>query len=165
MRVLKILGFSQQRIVSREQVRAAFLDLPDSHTRGIGLIRYDPNRLVHSAINQYLEPVPGSVRGSFYHSETMQAVILWRFDSAVEFYHILYHEVGHYVFMKTLSQQQRDAWLYDIRKKEKVTVSSYACANAKEDFSECYASWFTQPDVLRRCPMRCQFLATALEWV
>ena len=80
------------------------------------------------------------------------------FDTVHEFYHIFYHEVGHYVFMHTLTQADRDVWMYDVRKNEKVTVSTYACTNSKEDFSECYASWFSQPDVLRRCPMRYRFL-------
>lgn len=159
MNRLRILGFSQQKLVTPARVREALAVLPSSHIRHIGVIRYDPGRQVAAAINNYLEPVPGTVRGSYYKSETMQAVVLWRFDTVAEFYHIFYHEIGHHAFMYALTQEQRDLWLYEVRVKEKVTVTSYACTNSKEDFSECYASWFFQPEVLRRCQLRYRYFA------
>lgn len=162
MRV-QILGFSRQSIVSVDDVLRAYDLLPESHRRGIGLIRYDPLRQVALAINQHLEPtITASVQGSFYQSDTLSAIIIWNFHSASEFRHIFFHEVGHFVFSKVLPQSLRDRWFYEIRPEEGTTVSSYACKNSREDFAECYATWFTRVDLLRNCPLRYRFFETSV---
>jgi hypothetical protein len=156
---VQVLGFSIQSMVSVDYVLQTFQSLPAWHRWGIRLIRYDPLRNVAQAINEYLEPtVAPSVQGSFYHSETLSAIIIWKFRSVAEFRHILFHEVGHHVFARVIAQAARDRWFYEVRPKEGRTVSAYACKNAREDFSECYASWFTQPELLEQCPLRKAFL-------
>lgn len=158
MRV-KVLGFSRQSIVSVEYVLRTFQSVPEVHRSGIELIRYDPNRDVALAINTYLEPtVTPSVQGSFYHSDTLSAIIIWRFRSAAEFRHILFHEVGHHVFSRVMQQRARDRWFYEVRPNEGKTVSLYACRNAREDFAESYATWFVNRELLARCPLRESFL-------
>lgn len=163
MRRVQVLGFSRQSIISVQDVYASYEALPAWHRRGIGLIRYDPLRQVALAINQHLEPtITASVQASYYGSETLSAIIIWKFHSAGEFRHIFYHEVGHFVFSKVLTQALRDRWFYEIRANEGTTVSSYACTNSREDFSECYATWFTDPATLEKCPLRYRFFQTSV---
>tara|TARA_B110000003_G_C16633046_1_gene527380 strand:+ start:344 stop:847 length:504 start_codon:yes stop_codon:yes gene_type:complete len=154
----QILGFSQQNLVARSQVVQAFERVPRQHRRGIHLIRYDPHKLIAQTINQFSDQSIGhSVKGSYYTSEDLKAVVIWRFHRVEEFYHILYHEVGHHVFHKYLQQSERDEWLYGVRKRELTTVSDYACTNAREDFSECYAYKLQGLRELALCPERAAY--------
>jgi hypothetical protein len=158
MNRVQVLGFSSQSIITVDYVLQTFGSLPRKHQLGIRLIRYDPLRRVALAINRHLEPnITASVQGSFYQSDTLSAIIIWKFHSAMEFRHILFHEVAHHVFVKVLPQEARDRWFYEVRPREAKTVSEYACKNAREDFSECYASWFTNAALLEACPVRYAF--------
>lgn len=160
---VQILGFSRQSLVSTEYVLNTFRALPAAHRMGIRLIRYDPARDVARAINTYLEPtISASVQGSFYRSDTLAAVIIWKFHSQAEFRHILFHEVGHHVFTKVLDQNARNRWFYEIRPNEQKTVSEYACKNAHEDFAESYATWLGNRELLRCCPLRFSFFADSV---
>jgi len=155
---IQVLGFSQQSVVTVDEVLQTFQVPPEAHRRGIHLIRYDPKREVASAINQYLEPsITLQTQGTFYQSDSLTAIVLWEFRNVTEFRHILFHEVGHHVFAKVLPQDMRDQWFYEIRPLEGTTVSKYACKNAKEDFAECYATWLTRIDLLQKCPQRFKY--------
>jgi len=156
----RITGFSQQTIVSDRQIKSAFSLVPLLHRQSIHLIRYDPLRTIANAINTFSDQtIPEAVQGSYYQSEHLNAVVIWRFYSPEEFRHILYHEIGHYVFRNVLQQPARDKWLYGVRPRELKTVSDYACRNAKEDFSECYAFKMTQRVELDLCPERKAYFA------
>ena len=156
-----IAGFESQKIVSRDEVIQALLKLPELHLRGIKVVRYDPYRVIATSMTWLMdEPMAPGTRGSYYQTDNFSAIVVWKFNSKSEFYHILYHEVGHYVFMQTLQQKPRDEWMYDIRKKEPQTVSQYAKKNSREDFAETYAAFVTQQPSLNACPMRRAFLAT-----
>jgi hypothetical protein len=103
--------------------------------------------MIATAMNHLSDhPVPGSVRGVFYQSEHLSAIVIWRFDSAHEFRHILYHEIGHFVFRNILPQAVRNEW-------------KYACKNSREDFAECYAFWMTQRPEILSCPERNKFFS------
>jgi len=156
----RISGFSQQQIISEERIKYAFTQAPLRHRRSINLIRYDPNRTIATAINTYSEQtIPDSVQGSYYQSEHLNAIVIWRFYSPEEFHHILYHEIGHYVFRNILDQPARDEWLYGVRTRELKTVSDYACKNAREDFAECYAFRMIQRPELNLCPQRNEYFS------
>lgn len=156
-----IAGFESQKIVSRNEVIEALLKLPELHLRGIKVVRYDPNRVIATSMTWLMdEPMAPGTRGSYYQTDNFSAVVVWKFNSKAEFYHILYHEVGHYVFMQTLQQPTRNQWMYDIRKQEPQTVSQYAKKNSREDFAESYAAFATQQSSLNACPMRRAFMAT-----
>ncbi|MCZ6674892.1 MAG: hypothetical protein O7C75_18330 [Verrucomicrobia bacterium] len=154
-----VAGFDRQKFVSRDDVITALLRLPELHLRGIKVVRYDPNRIIATTMTWLTdEPLPPGTRGSYYQSENMSAIVVWNFSSREEFYHILYHEVGHYVFMRTLRQHQRDQWMKEIRPREPQTVSTYARKNSREDFSESYAAWVNKDPSLDKCPLRKAFI-------
>lgn len=156
-----IAGFESQSIVSRDEVIDALLRLPELHLRGIKVVRYDPNKVIATSMIWLMdEPVSPGTRGSYYQTDNFSAIVVWKFTSRAEFYHILYHEVGHYVFMQTIQQPARDQWMYDIRKQEPQTVSQYAKKNSREDFAESYAAYVTQNTSLDACPLRRAYMAT-----
>ncbi len=155
-----VAGFNHQKIVTRDEVVNALVVLPDLHLRGIKVVRYDPHKIIATTMNWLMEtPIPSGARGSYYQSENLSAIVVWKFNSRAEFFHILYHEIGHYVFMRMLSQSQRDQWIYQVRAKETQTVSIYASRNSREDFSESYAAWVNQDPSMKKCPLRAAFMA------
>jgi hypothetical protein len=159
MRLL-VANFDSQQIVTREQVVEAVLALPYRHISGIQVIRYDPSRTIATTLS-YLSEQPSviSSQGLFYHDRESAVIVLFGFSSRAQFYHVLYHEIGHYVFLRRLDQAQRDVWMYRIRKAEPGTVSAYAGRNSREDFAETYAFWCTRRERLASFPMRYTFFA------
>jgi hypothetical protein len=157
MRIL-IANFDKQSIVTKEEVMQALLRLPQAHIRKLQAVRYDPWRTIANAMT-LAEDIPNSpnVMGTFYHSREFSVIVIFAFTSKAGFLHTLYHEVGHCVFLRTLNQQQRDQWMYRIRKQEAATVSAYARRNAREDFAETYAAWATASTTLNNVPLRARF--------
>ena len=158
MRLL-IADFDHQRIVSKQEVVSAVRRLPQSHYAGIQAIRYDPKRTLATAVAS-LQNRPSSLRtsGFFYHEHEsgLSVIVLFRFRSRKEFFHILYHEIGHFVFLKVLQQSQRNEW-FSLRREEERSVSSQADRNAREDFAETYAYYCINPDRLHGVPLRRAF--------
>ncbi len=132
--------------------------LPKSHYQGIQAIRYDPNRTLATTIS-CLDNKPSSPRtqGYYYHEKDMSVIIVFPFESLTEFYHILYHEIGHYVFLRTLDQRQRDYWMYKVRAEEKKWISVQARQNAREDFAETYAFFCLNSSRLLTVPLKSSF--------
>lgn len=155
-----VAGFNHQKIVTREEVVNALVALPELHLRGVKVVRYDPNRIIATTMNWLTdEPISPGTRGGYYQTENMSAIVVWKFNSRKEFFHILYHEIGHYVFMKTLRQPQRDQWMYEVRQREPQTVSASAKKNSREDFSESYSAWVNKNPSLDGCPLRKSFMS------
>lgn len=160
MRLL-VANFDAQSIVTREEVIEHVLALPFTHISGIQVVRYDPNRLIATTLGYVTEqPTLVSSHGLFYHDRETAVIVLFKFRDRTEFRHVLFHEVGHYVFLRKLWQEQRDAWMYRVRKDEPRVVTSYAAKNAREDFAETYAFWCTRNEELRRFPVRYRFFET-----
>lgn len=157
---LLVVNFEQQSIVSRQEIRDAVLALPKTHIRGINMIRYDPFRTIASTLAYVGQnPAPISSHGLFYYDQEFAVIVLFRFAHRAAFLHVLYHEIGHFVFLRVLSQADRDQWMYRIRPQFPDTVTPYAHKNSREDFAECYAFFCTQPDRLRQFPQRFTFFA------
>jgi hypothetical protein len=160
MRLL-IADFDRQNIVSKHQVVSAVRRLPRSHYAGIRAIRYDPLRTLATAVST-LQNKPSSPHtdGFFYHEHEhgLCVIVLFCFRTPMEFHHILYHEIGHYVFLKVLDQERRDEWFFSVRRSEERFVSSRARQNAREDFAESYAFYCLRPARLATVPRKRDFL-------
>jgi hypothetical protein len=157
---LLIADFDRQNIVSKEQVVRAVRRLPRSHYAGIQAIRYDPSRTLATAVSA-LQNKPSSPHtdGFFYHEHEygLSVIVLFRFGSVAEFHHILYHEIGHFVFLKVLDQARRDEWFFSVRRAEERFVSSRARTNAREDFAETYTFFCTRQGRLAHVPRKRDF--------
>lgn len=156
---LLVANFDCQNIVSVEQVVRAVRTLPYRHVNGIQVIRYDPRRAIPTTLSYMGNQVPMvSSRGMFFHDKDTSVIVLFQFESTGSFYHVLFHEIGHYVFLKYLTQQQRDRWMYGIRQDERSYVTPYAQRNSREDFAETYAVFCTSGGRLRSFPKRSEFM-------
>jgi len=162
MRLL-IANFDAQEIVTREQVVEAVLRLPAPHIHGIQVVRYDPRREIATTLS-YLEerPTVVSSHGLFFHDRETAVIVLFQFDSVAGFLHVLYHEVGHYVFLRVLTQEQRDDWMYRVRRRESAGVTAYARRNAREDFAETYAFHYTGRLAGAGFPLRAAFFSQSV---
>ncbi len=158
MRLL-IADFDHQSLVNKQEVVSAVRRLPKPHYAGIQAIRYDPKRTLATAMASLKNrPSSLSTSGFFYHEREygLSVIVLYRFRSREEFYHILYHEIGHFVFLKVLEQGQRNEW-FSLRREEQDSVSSQAGRNAREDFAETYAYYCINPARLHGLPLRRAF--------
>lgn len=162
MRIL-VANFDAQTVVTKEEVIEAVITLPPTHISGIHVIRYDPLRTIATTLG-YLSEQPSVVssQGLFYHDREAAVIVLFKFRDRREFLHVLYHEIGHYVFLRRLDQGQRDRWMYHIRKVETGTVSAYAKRNSREDFAETYAVFCTGGPGLDQLPLRMAFMREAV---
>lgn len=155
---LVIANFDCQNIVSKDQVVAAVRRLPESHYSGLQAIRYDPKRTLAAPVF-FLSNKPSSrkTQGLYYHERDLSVIILFGFRTIGQFYHVLYHEIGHFVFLKTLDQEQRDEWFSVIRPQEQRFLSEAAQQNSREDFAETYAFYCANPSVLTAMPKKAAF--------
>lgn len=160
---LVVANFDRQHIVSKEQVVAAVQRLPRSHYTGIRAIRYDPHRTLATQLF-YLNNKPSSPRtqGIYYHDQDLSVIVIFQFNSASQFYHILYHEIGHYVFLRVLCQEQRDRWFYHVRPCENRFISLQARQNSREDFAETYAFYCTSPSRLQDTPLKAAYFQNSI---
>ena len=158
---LRISGFSKQKIVEVDEIIAALDQLPYNHLTGLREIAYDPNRLVQRAIGYYNTPdmsysVPDfNSYGDYFHDE--QWINVYKFKSKSEFFHLLYHEIGHFVYHCVISNAHRRYWVIDLYPRS-TYISPYASKNASEDFAESYATYLTKPEQIKRLSRKYHFL-------
>ena len=155
---LIIANFDRQHIVTKEQVVTTVQRLPPSHYSGIRAIRYDPHRTLATNLS-FVQQKSYSQRtkGLYYHEQELSVIIIFQFKTMAQFYHILYHEIGHYVFLRALTQEQRNKWFYSIRPREQKCISDQARQNSREDFAETYAYYCTASSHLQVVPYKATF--------
>lgn len=160
---LRLSGFSKQGIVSVDEIIEALKRVPEIHLAGLREIAYDPNRLVQRAISYYSTPNDDCLtpdfnsRGDYLHDE--QWVNIYKFHTKTEFHHLLYHEIGHYVFHNILTARQRRTWVVSLYPGS-FYITPYAATNANEDFAECYATYNLKPNKLKSLRRKFAFLET-----
>ncbi len=152
---LIIKGFKKQNIIEIEDVIAVINQVPTHHKHGITTIVYDPGRFYQRSYYQ-TKPINYSASGE-YNSIPIDHVIIYKFSSYTEFRHIVLHEIGHHVFKRIMSSVQRKTWVTEIYP-NKDYVSSYAKTNAHEDFAECYASFYTNHESLRKISTKYHYI-------
>jgi hypothetical protein len=154
---LKLLGFGQQSLIPIENMLEQLNSLPDNHLAGLRTIEYDPSRrnLLPSLINSILHRAPDYCKGVFLQRK--RKIIIYEFDSLDMFYHVLFHEIGHFVYFLSISSQLKKNWVTQTHKIEPF-VSALSKRNAAEDFAECYATYLTKPDRLKLSPQKYNFI-------
>lgn len=148
-------GFSRQKIISDTEIIAAIDKIPDAHLQGLKGLYYDPTRsqLYFKDFQQWPKLI--NAKGSFDLNDGF--VTLYSFDDKKMFYHVLYHEVGHYVFYAILAAQLKKRWVTQLYPRS-TYISPYAKTSAMEDFAESYASFILEPSKLKRISSKYNFL-------
>jgi len=155
-------GFQKQSIVTTDEVVEAIEALPRSHIEKLQMIKYDPHRKMQMVVG-LLEGKPFNplVRAAYYNMDP-PGIMLYQFNNLLQFYRMLYHEIGHYVQFKVIHQTARDKWIHEIFPGSSGFVSNYAKTNAAEDFAECYSFFCVYPTELAKFPEKMKFMAETI---
>ena len=149
---LKLYGFSRQTVVPVANIVAAIDMLPTFHLAGLREICYEPELVI--------DPFYFSgIRNSRRQAEFIQAkrkIVFFEINDPGLFYHVLYHEIGHFVFYLALSSVIKKIWVTEIFP-HSTCATLYGKLNASEDFAESYACYCRDEETLQRIPTKYAF--------
>jgi hypothetical protein len=143
---LRLAGFSRQEIVPVDEVVRAVDLVPAFHLEGLREIVYLPEAAP--------EPPPSSTRfacsrprAEFLQEE--RRVVVYDFDSPQLFFHMLLHEIGHFVFFLVIGSRVKKHWVVHLYPGSSC-ITPYAQTSAIEDFAETYAWYVLDSEALAR---------------
>ncbi len=84
-------------------------------------------------------------------------IVFYGFDTPDQFFHVLYHEIGHYVFFQVIGSKVKKRWVTGIYPNS-FCATAYGTRNASEDFAESYACYVRDPEYLRHFPEKHAFM-------
>lgn len=139
-------GFSRQEIVPVDDIVSAIDRLPAFHLEGLREIVYLPE-YAPEASALFCPSLPrAEPKGEFIQRE--RRIFVYEFDSAAMFFHMLYHEIGHFVFFLVIGSRVKKRWVTEVFPGS-ACVTRYARVNPWEDFAETYAYYLLHPQVLQ----------------
>lgn len=145
---LRLAGFSRQETVPVDQVVRAVDLVPAFHLEGLREIVYLPEAAP--------DPVPSLPSSRFACSrpraeflQEERRVYVYDFDSPDLFFHMLLHEIGHFVFFLVIGSRVKKHWVVHLYPGSSC-ITPYAETSAIEDFAETYAYYVLDPDALAR---------------
>jgi hypothetical protein len=131
-------------------------ELPSFHLAGLAAITYDPDRQLDPLMKEPLRPGAPTHKGQYVKAE--RQVLVHEFANPDELRHILYHEIGHYVFDHVLTTALRRRWVLELSLRKSAHITRYARRNALEDFAESYAVFVIDPARVRTLYQKYAFL-------
>ena len=147
-----IKGFGQQNRVSTSTVIELTDGLPRFHLAGLKSIVYAPA----AQFAAMRIPIESSRKGAFYAD--YRSVILHSIDDGESFAHLLFHEIGHYVFHTVIGSYLKKEWVMKFSLGPPY-ATEYASTDKIEDFAECYALYAAnRRDLLAKVPLRHRFM-------
>lgn len=141
---LRLAGFLRQQVVPLEDVVRAVDLVPAFHLEGLREIVYlpeaapDPSPSYRFACSR--------PRAEFLQEE--RRIVVYDFDSPELFFHMLLHEIGHFVFFLVIGSRVKKHWVVHLFPGSSC-VTPYAESSAIEDFAESYAWYVLDPDALQ----------------
>lgn len=150
--MIKVIGFQSAGADAFQCVLSSLAELPAAHKAGLQVLRYTPE-----GINLYALSGPGKRHAGVYYEE-LDAICIRQFSSLANLRETIFHETGHHVFRRHLSQSRRHHWVTRIRPGSRC-VTDYARRNAAEDFAESYMAYLARPERLRAIPEKYDFIA------
>jgi len=152
---LLLSGFGQQDLLTIDDIIASVKKVPARHLAGLKKIHYDPSRL-HQMLYYYLNIAP-NLRSLGEFIQQSRKINIYQFKDKKQFYHTLYHEIGHYVYFFIIDSVLKKQWATKTHRKEGF-ISNYASKNAAEDFAECYSFYMTSPEKLKPFKIKHSFI-------
>ena len=144
---LALSGFSRQEIVPLDAILRSIDRLPDFHLSGLREIAYAPEGGIDAAPLPYPVYPRCEPKGEFVQAE--RRIYVYGFDGPEMFFHMLHHEIGHFVFFLVLSSAVKKLWVTDLFRAAP-WVTAYAATSPSEDFAESYAYYVLHPRALQR---------------
>ena len=151
---LWLAGFGEQSVVTTDEIVAAVDRVPNYQLEGLRGVVYDPDRVTQE-LAPIAEPWRFRIKGAFFKSE--RCIVVYDFATRERFEHILYHEIGHYVFQYILDSYKRKRWVTELYPASS-HITPVASRNANEDFAESYATYLCEPRRLLQIPKKHAFI-------
>lgn len=133
-----IKDFDRQSVLTPAEVAGLVKKLPKAHLQGLRTLLYKP-----AAEFLRLEiPVDLGCKGAFYPE--FYAIVVFDTVSRAMAPHIIYHEIGHYVFHRVIDSYLKKEWVTQIYPRCGASTR-YGERNPIEDFAETYALYAQNP--------------------
>jgi hypothetical protein len=133
---LLLSGFSEQSVVSVDNIVRAIDGIPGFHLEGLREIVYLPDYAPAATV----VPCTGFSRsgpmGEFVQRE--RRIFVYRMNCPAVFFQMLHHEIGHFVFFLVIGSRVKKRWVTEISPNSRC-VTAYAAVSPWEDFAETYA--------------------------
>jgi hypothetical protein len=153
---LLLTGFSRQEVVPTNDILRAVDGIPAFHLEGLREIVYLPEAaslFTHSSYRNF-----GCSRPKAEFLQKERRIYVYEFDGRGMFFHMLHHEIGHFVFFLVIGSRVKKRWVTEIFPGSDC-VTPYAALNATEDFAETYAYYLLQPEWLEQLfPLKHAFM-------
>ena len=144
---LKITGFSRQKAIPVEDIVRSIDTLPPAHLAGLREIAYAPELAPAHPQSGNANTSHRQIKAKFNQGQSR--IDIYSFDNSAMFFHILFHEIGHFVYFRALNSQARKEWITRVFP-ESSSVSGYGETNAIEDFAETYGVFLRDPERLQQ---------------
>jgi hypothetical protein len=152
---LKITDFGKQEIIPIPELTDRIQHIPSFHLENLDEILYDPQRFTPKIISDSLEENHGNAQGVYIQSHRM--IVIYYIESKRQLSHVLFHELGHHVYFRVISQALKIKWVKDICRNDRF-ITKYASRNAAEDFAESYVAYLNEPEKLKTIPLKYHFM-------
>jgi len=144
---LLLSGFSRQEIVPVDDIVHSIDLLPDFHLEGLREIAYLPEYAPEASMLSHPAYPRCAPKGEFVQAE--RRIFVYGFDGRAMFFHMLHHEIGHFVFFLVIGSRVKKRWVTELSPGSS-RVTAYAGRNPWEDFAETYAYYVLHPRVLAK---------------
>jgi hypothetical protein len=141
---LRLAGFSRQDAVAVDDVVGAIDLVPAFHLEGLREIVYLPEAAPAPSVHRGF--VCSRPRAEFLQEE--RRIYVYDFDGPDMFFHMLLHEIGHFVFFLVIGSRVKKHWVVHVFPGSSC-VTPYAESSAIEDFAETYACYVLDPEALQ----------------
>ncbi|HYD78308.1 MAG TPA: hypothetical protein VEC06_00740 [Paucimonas sp.] len=152
---LRIAGFNRQNLIPIGDIVRAIDVLPGYHLQGLREIVYAPDWTPIQTARWH----PGYPRilpmAEFVQRQ--RRIVFYDLGNHDLFHHVLYHEIGHFVFYLAISSQVKKKWVTEVFPCSEC-ITPYATLNASEDFAETYAGYMRNADTLKQLPEKYAFM-------
>lgn len=152
---MSLSGFADQDRIPVADIVRALDRLPSFHLEGLREIVYAPEWIVDLHAEPFPPGSPVHIKGRFIQQQ--RQIVFYGFDTPDQFFHVLYHEIGHYVFFQVIGSKVKKRWVTGIYPNS-FCATAYGTRNASEDFAESYACYVRDPDYLRHFPEKHAFM-------
>jgi hypothetical protein len=150
---LVVSGFAEDEPVGVGDVLRTLDALPQFHLAGL-------NEIVYAPVPDVSYPSLGfrfPDRTVAEFDQQARAIFVYRLPELALFRHVLYHEVGHFVFFLVISSKVKKTWVTEIFP-QSVSTTDYGAESAAEDFAETYALYARDAELLQEFPRKRAFM-------
>jgi hypothetical protein len=142
---IELWGFKDNRLVKPMAVARALQLLPAHQLEGLKKITYE-EKVTIKGLRGWVR-LPGKSAHKGRYNQRDHTITIHLCSSRAQFFHTLFHELGHFVYFRILTSFEKKRWVQSVYKKEPA-VTRYGQRNAAEDFAEGFALYVTAPHKL-----------------